>query len=319
MSKNLHPRNRNLAPYDLQALTKCLPELAAYIRDKPGGGKTLDFSHPGAVKRLNQALMDHHYGISSWEFPNDNLCPAIPGRADALHTIADLISEENRGHIPKGPQIVGLDIGTGASLVDPLIGTVEYGWSFIGTDVAPASISSAQRILAANPHAARHITCRLQSHSTSIFKNIIQAGEFIDFTLCNPPFHDSLEAAQAAARRKLRHIEKRKPQGNLTLNFAGIEAELIYPGGEVAFILNMIEESIQWSRQVFWFTSLVAQADHVPSLLAALQQAGATKIEELPLATGNKSSRILAWTFLDTKARKIWQEARWQRRSSKLK
>ena len=313
MSKHLHPRNRNRATYDLHALVECVPELASYICERPGGGQTIKFEDPRGVKRLNQALIHHHYGITQWDFPDDNLCPAIPGRADALHVMADLIAEHNRGCIPTGPKMVGLDIGTGASLVYPLIGSVEYGWSFIGTDIAPDSIHAALRILEANPVQAQTITCRLQPNSNSIFNGMLQPGEFIDFTLCNPPFHASEDAASDAARRKIRHLKKRKPQGDMALNFAGLQNELIYPGGELAFIILMIKESIVWCRQVFWFSTLVAKASHLPRIREALQRAGATKIEELPLTTGNKSSRIIAWTFLEIKAQKAWQQARWHK------
>jgi 23S rRNA (adenine1618-N6)-methyltransferase len=42
------------------------------------------FSNPIAVKILNKALLNYYYGIKNWKFPDENLCPPIPGRADYI-------------------------------------------------------------------------------------------------------------------------------------------------------------------------------------------------------------------------------------------
>ena len=43
-----------------------------------------------------------------------------------------------------------LDVGTGASFIYPVLGAASYGWSFVGSEVNPASATSAREILAAN-------------------------------------------------------------------------------------------------------------------------------------------------------------------------
>jgi 23S rRNA (adenine1618-N6)-methyltransferase len=308
----LHPRNRNNAPYDLEALVKTLPSLAAHIVAKPGGGdRTINFQDPAAVRRLNEALMAHHYGISGWHFPEANLCPAVPGRADALHVIADLMARENGGRIPVGSGISGLDIGTGASLVYPLIGAVEYGWSFVATDIAPESLASAEAILAANPAWSEHISCLLQSEASSIFEGVMPEGTFFDFTMCNPPFHASAEEAAAGTRRKWQNLKASKVKPT-ALNFGGVARELVCSGGELGFIQRMIQESHGFGRRALWFTTLVAQQKHLPPLLHSLKQIGAAEVHTLPLNTGNKASRLLAWTFLDGQQREVWRAARWR-------
>ena len=47
-------------------------------------------------------ILNHYYGIKYWEFPTENLCPPIPGRADYIHHMADLLGENNFGKIPIG-------------------------------------------------------------------------------------------------------------------------------------------------------------------------------------------------------------------------
>lgn len=81
----LHLRNRNRDRYDLDALKTAVPELENHIKPNKYGNDSVDFANPEAVKLLNKALLSHYYGINNWDFPTENLCPPIPGRADYLH------------------------------------------------------------------------------------------------------------------------------------------------------------------------------------------------------------------------------------------
>ncbi|MCH2222523.1 MAG: RlmF-related methyltransferase, partial [Dechloromonas sp.] len=145
----MHPRNENADGYDLAVLTATSAALAKYVKTTPAGKPTVDFSNPAAVKALNRALLMHHYGVKGWDIPAGYLCPPIPGRADYIHALADLLADGNA--IPTGPGVRGLDIGTGANLVYPLIGHAAYGWSFLGTDIDEAALANATTILGKNP------------------------------------------------------------------------------------------------------------------------------------------------------------------------
>src|SRR5690554_8156841 len=91
----LHPRNKNVNRYDLTALIKAKPELKKHILPNKFGEDSIDFSDPRAVRLLNTGILSHYYGIKNWDFPAQNLCPPIPGRADYIHHIADLLAEGN--------------------------------------------------------------------------------------------------------------------------------------------------------------------------------------------------------------------------------
>ena len=77
----LHSRNKNRERYDLAAVINTSPELNTFIKPNKLGDDSVDFSNPEAVKTLNTALLKHYYGIENWKFPDENLCPPIPGRA----------------------------------------------------------------------------------------------------------------------------------------------------------------------------------------------------------------------------------------------
>ncbi len=306
----LHPRNKNIGQYDLNALASTSSALKKYIFFNKYGNQSIDFSNPIAVKLLNKALLNYYYGIKSWDFPDENLCPAVPGRADYIHYIADLLSENNKGFIPKGQQVVGLDIGTGASCIYPILGVTEYDWTFIGSDINPNSIASAQYIIQSNLALQHKITCRLQNKASNIFQGILKKDEKVDFVICNPPFHSSRVAAQKGTQRKLKNLlNQRSPTPSL--NFAGIGPELIYAGGELQFIQNMVKESEQFANNCLWFSTLVSKEANLKGVFKFLKKVGPYKIKKIPMGTANKSSRIVAWTFLSKAAQIAWQQKRW--------
>lgn len=307
----LHPRNRHQGWYDLPALARACPALKAYIIRAADGSSTLDFSQPHAVMTLNQALLLQQYGVRGWTLPEGYLCPPVPGRADYIHAMADLLGESHDGKIPTGEQLVGLDIGTGANLIYPLLGRVEYQWRFVGSDIDTAALNSAASILAANPALASGIELRHQDRPGHLFRGVVGAQEHFDFTLCNPPFHASQAEAAAGSQRKWRNLGKQPAGRQPLLNFGGQSNELTCEGGEAGFLTRMIEESATLPGQVFWFTSLVSQAAHLPALQARLQSLAATDVRVIPMAQGQKLSRLLAWTFLDKKQRRAWRKARW--------
>ena len=294
----LHPRNRHRNRYDLPALCLACPELAEFIITNPAGEETINFAEPQAVKALNKALLTHFYGVQQWDIPQGFLCPPVPGRADYIHHLADLLSETG-GEIPRLASI--LDIGVGANCIYPLIGAYEYGWRFTGTEVNAAALASAQAIVNGNPGMSRSIRLRRQKNGGDIFRGIIHKNEQFDATLCNPPFHDSAQAALAGNERKRRNLGQKDVDAR---NFGGQQQELWCEGGEVRFIQQMIEESKLFARQVMWFSSLVSRGENLPALYRALTAAGAIKVVKKEMAQGQKQSRFIAWTFLDADQRR---------------
>jgi 23S rRNA (adenine1618-N6)-methyltransferase len=287
----LHPRNRHQGRYDFAQLTRALPELLSFVIENPQGDSSVDFSNPAAVKALNRAILKQFYGIEHWDVPEGYLCPPIPGRADYIHSAADLIEST-------GPSVRVLDIGVGANCVYPIIGQSEYGWSFVGSDVDERALASAKLIVDANPALKGHVELRHQKNSTQVFRGIIKPGEKFALSICNPPFHASLEDAQEGSRRKWNNLGKASPQGKPPVkNFGGQASELWCPGGEAEFIRRMIVESAEFSTQCRWFSTLVSQVDNLKSIYGELQKAGVADYREQMMSQGQKISRIVAWTF----------------------
>lgn len=307
----MHPRNENADGYDLAVLTATSAALAKHVKTTPAGKPSIDFANPAAVKALNRALLMHHYGVKGWDIPAGYLCPPIPGRADYIHALADVLADGNA--IPIGPGVRGLDIGTGANLVYPLIGHAAYGWSFLGTDIDEAALANAAAILAKNPEVAADVELRHQPVWDNIFTGLLRSGENFDFTMCNPPFHASPDEVLAVSQRKWNNLDKpgaRKGSTQARLNFGGGGTELWCNGGERGFIKTMIEQSVQIPKRALWFTTLLSKADNLVPLQAVLKKARVVDTRIIDMAQGQKQSRIVAWSFLSAGERSKWARER---------
>ncbi len=281
----MHIRNLHKDRYNLTELSEVSPELREFIFVNPYGDETVDFANPLAVKALNRALLKKFYGIKWWDIPEAYLCPPIPGRADYLHHVADLLGNNRY-------KLSVLDVGVGANCVYPIIGHAEYEWNFVGSDIDEVALESAKKIIEAND-LGKFVELRHQKDPKKIFQSIIKPTDRFDIVICNPPFHSSAEEAQAGSQRKQTNLGLKKD----VLNFGGQSHELWCQGGEVSFVSQMIEESIGYKNQVGWFTTLIAKKEHLPALKARLDKMGVSKTKIVEMKQGQKISRILAWTY----------------------
>lgn len=307
----LHPRNRHRGRYDFGQLVECSPALAPFVSHNAWGDESIDFANPDAVRALNRALLKQTYGITAWDLPTRYLCPPIPGRADYLHHLADLLATSNGGLVPYGEAIRVLDIGVGANCVYPLIGHGEYGWSFVGTDIDRAALAVAQATIDANCGYRDAVELRFQASRSSVFEGVLRPDELFDLVMCNPPFHASMDEAAAGSERKWQNLGKEAPSRKMpVLNFGGQGAELCCAGGEEGFVGRMIAQSVQIPSNCLWFTTLVSKSASLPAVYRALKKAGVQDGRTIEMAQGQKKSRIVAWTFLNERQQQAWRNSR---------
>lgn len=284
----LHPNNPHKGRYDFKILIEKLPELKSFIIKNPLGEDTIDFSDNQAVICLNKALIKTYYNIENWDIPAGFLCPPIPGRADYIHYIADLLTKKKNINV--------LDIGTGANCIYPIIGSQTFSWNYTASDIDPKSIENAQKIIDSNENLKNKVKLKLQKDRNHIFVGVIEKNDRFDLTMCNPPFHSSLEDALKANQRKVDNLNKGNKNIQKGLNFGGQKAELWCPGGERLFLKKMAKESAIFASQVYYFTSLISNKENVKPTIKVLEKLGA-KCQVLEMSQGQKISRVLAWTF----------------------
>lgn len=314
-SSGLHRNNRHKGRYDIPALIRSVPELEKYLVITPRGEQSINFSDPVAVKLLNKALLAKEYQVRNWDIPEGYLCPPIPGRADYIHRLSDLLIKDTPALKTAG--IKALDIGVGANCIYPIIGASEYGWHYTASDIDPVSVKSAQAIAENNAVLQGNIHCRLQPEAKHFFRGIIRPDEYYHVTTCNPPFHKSLQEATKGTERKISNLnanrQKRgqnkdfgKGKSKTVLNFAGQKAELWCAGGEEAFIRNMARESSQFKGQVLWFSTLVSKKENVRFLRKALEKVVVADIKIVEMQQGQKKSRFVCWSFMNQSERNQW-------------
>lgn len=303
IKKNFHKRNLHNNGYDFKALTKSFPKIKEFLQKNKYGNISIDFSNPKAVISLNQALLVHYYKVQNWNIPEGYLCPPIPGRADYIHYIADLLAS-SLGKIPED-NIKALDIGIGANAIYPIIGASVYNWDFVGSDIEKDSISSVKDIIASNENLKGKIEPRMQNKKESIFNGIIKDGEKFHFTMCNPPFHKSKKEAMEGNKRKTRNLTKQDIK-KAKLNFGGKSNELWCKGGEIAFIKNMINESKDFKDSCLWFTTLVSKGENLSLISKTLKDIKVDEIKIVEMIQGQKITRFIAWTFIKKENRKEW-------------
>jgi 23S rRNA (adenine1618-N6)-methyltransferase len=318
LKTGLHKRNKHSGRYDFKRLILTCPELAQFVTINKYHDESIDFSNPEAVKSLNRAILKNDYNISGWDIPENYLCPPIPGRADYIHHIADLLGTSNNGVIPQGQSVHVLDIGVGANCVYPIIGHSEYGWNFLGVDIDPIALVSASKIIQENNGLSGAIILRQQTSPANIFKGLLKTDEIFDISICNPPFHASLADAREGTQRKWKNLGKEASTAKLNtklplLNFGGQGGELWCRGGEASFVARMIEESAQLPNQCLWFSTLVSRESNLPGIYRALKKAKVIDSRTIAMAQGQKTSRIVAWTFLSKSQHETWRNKRFNR------
>lgn len=308
---NLHFRNPHRNPYNFEKLIESCPELGPLVMPNKYNNPSINFADPAAVRVLNKALLLHHYDMKEWELPAGYLCPPIPGRADYIHHIAELLGRNNLDNPPKGSKVKCLDVGTGANLIYPIVGTHAYDWDFVGTEIDDQAIASAQQIIDGNPRLAEKVELRKQENPQQFFQGIIKNDEKFDLVICNPPFHGSAKEAETASLRKFKNLRNNQAK-KAVLNFGGKAHELWRIGGERKFVIDMANESREYADSCLWFTSLISKDSNLKHIKHALQQVRPNKVKVIHMGQGNKTSRIVAWTFMTMEQEEVWIQSRWK-------
>ena len=323
IEKELHPRNLHNHGYDFSSLCDAQPSLNKYVKILQHGTdrrESIDFADPLAVKSLNSALLKHHYGIDGWDIPEGFLCPPIPGRVDYIHYVADLLGispPKQQLSVNKGSSSVKmLDIGTGANGIYSLLAIQVYEWDCVACDIDPIALANVASIASQNPQIKKHLQLRHQENNAHIFTGIIIDGENYDISVCNPPFHSSLEEALKGSQKKQDNLARNRKnkstdQSKKTIdllppkhdppaqNFGGQKAELWCKGGEIRFLRKMLKESKSFASQCRWFTTLISKSENLKPCHKILRKLEATAIKEIEMKQGNKATRILAWSFVE--------------------
>ncbi|TLD03260.1 uncharacterized protein PgNI_12473 [Pyricularia grisea] len=232
----------------------------------------LDFTDPKAVMQLTKSSLKLHFGLRM-ELPDDRLCPPVPNRHNYILWLKDLL--DSSSYSPAGAKLTGLDIGT---------------------DVDQKSLSYAEKNIAANNLSHR---IKLVPRPDPAKSPLVPLDELeidaIDFVMTNPPFYESeKELLTLAAQKEL------PPSTACT----GAPVEMVHSaGGEVGFVMRILEESFVLRERVRWYTSMLGKLSSLEVLVETLRDKGVTNYAITEFVQGTKTKRwAVAWSFSRTRA-----------------
>ncbi|KAI1653511.1 hypothetical protein F4813DRAFT_374062 [Daldinia decipiens] len=272
---------------DFRLLGQHDPEFEAVLEH----GSHLDFNNPKSVMQLTKTLLKRDFGLIV-DLPTDRLCPPVPNRHNYILWLKELLDSSSTPCLDSSEparHVTGLDIGTGASLIYPLLGCVQRpSWSFVATDVDAKSLSYARKNLELNNLQAR---IRVVGRATTdCLIPLDELGlETIDFTMVNPPFYTSEAELTGLAK------QKSKPPNTAC---TGAPVEMVCAGGEIGFIKRMIDESLLLREKVQWYTCMLGKQSSLEVLVSALKGNGVTNYAITAFVQGNKTRRwAIGWSF----------------------
>ncbi len=278
----MHPRNpyRGKDP-NHEELARQYPELKQYLRpamrkgDRPALALT---TNPAAAIAYNGALLKRDFGIQ-WTIPVGRLCPPIASRINYILWLQDLI-KLNRPTGGGVERVLGIDIGTGANVIYPLLGTaMDSKWNFIATDVDETALSLAKKNLDANPQLQERIKLTRVTSDARVQAALPPGDSSVDFCMCNPPFFESALDVRV------------RPDGRT----AGTRSELVCQGGELGFVSGIVRESATLRGKVRWYTSMFGKKASVKAILKLLRESGFTNIVTTEFLQGRTTRWGIAW------------------------
>ncbi|KAK4184677.1 XAP5, circadian clock regulator-domain-containing protein [Podospora australis] len=266
---------------DFKALARQDAQFSTYLRDHG----QLDFSEPASVMQLTKTLLTNDFGLKL-ELPDDRLCPPVPNRHNYILWLKDLM--DTTSYEQPGQKRCGLDIGTGASCIYPLLAAVQRPWDFIATDIDVKSLSFAKQNIELNGLQDRIRLMERKPGDALIPVDVLDNSP-IDFTMMNPPFYESDADMQSSAQKK-----SRPPNSACT----GAPVEMVCDGGEVAHVGRMLQESLVLKDQVQWYTSMLGKVSSLEALVEQLKAHGIDNYAITEFIQGNKTRRwALGWSF----------------------
>lgn len=285
----MHARNRYKdKPPDFAYLASKYPDFKQHIQINLNGRVSLNFKDPEAVRALTCTLLREDFGLSI-DIPLERLIPTVPLRLNYIHWVEDLIGHQDSD---KTTLRRGIDIGTGASCIYPLLGATLNGWYFLATEVDDMCFNYAKKNVEQN-NLSDLIKVVKVPQKTLLMDALKEESEIVyDFCMCNPPFFaNQLEAKGVNSRNS-----RRPPPSSV--NTGGI-TEIMAEGGELEFVKRIIHDSLQLKKRLRWYSCMLGKKCSLAPLKEELRIQGVPKVTFTEFCQGRTMRWALAWSFYD--------------------
>ncbi|XP_013196987.2 U6 small nuclear RNA (adenine-(43)-N(6))-methyltransferase [Amyelois transitella] len=283
VNKFMHPRNIYRHPPDFVILAKKYAEFASIAKMDITGRVSIDFKDPHSLRVLTKCLLKSDFNLDV-DIPEDRLVPTLPLRLNYILWVEDILKAINNGS-----EVCGLDIGTGACAVYPLLAAAKNKWHMIGTETDDASLLKAQQNVQKNN--LQEIIAVKKNPTSTVIEYVLseEQDKIYHFTMCNPPFYSSFQELWES------RSPARVPPKN---GFTGSPQELITEGGELEFCKKFIDESKNHKNRVLVYTTMVGHKYNLKELVEYLKSEG-IKNTHTEFCQGRVTRWGLAWTYQD--------------------
>jgi 23S rRNA A1618 N6-methylase RlmF len=288
---------------------------------------------------LTRALLQQLFRLRLPYLDEEHLCPPVPNRFFYLHWIHThlLARDQNEQHLVH-VQRCGLDIGSGASCIYSLLAARFFRWTMATSEIDPKAVALARANVSAN-HLGNAITvlhvppscsqCQQQQlqqqqqqpltslnalpaipggplqRALDVWQNKVDHDQndasypsscsprMLDFVMTNPPFYDDSTHDDAMEISNAR-VGDGRARTNMTVS------EGNYPGGEVGFVLEMLEDSLlsPLSSSPVWYSSMLGKKSSLLKLQKILIHVlGPALVEATEYGPGQYTRWFLAWTL----------------------
>ncbi|XP_078044506.1 U6 small nuclear RNA (adenine-(43)-N(6))-methyltransferase [Augochlora pura] len=280
LRKFMHPRNKYKKIPDFKQLALLYPEFRNVANIDLTGKVKLDFKNEECLRVLTEVLLKHDFNLDV-KIPPNKLVPTLPLRLNYVLWIEDLI---NHSSLCEMKDAIGIDIGTGAVCIYPLLFARMYGNRMIGTEIDEISLQSSTQLVEHNN--LQHLIDVKKVDGQTVFKDIVKEDETYHFTMCNPPFFETEETEK---------ISKRLPPRNAP---TGNQNELTIQGGERSFVEQIIDESIEMGEKIKIYTVMFGRRSNLLFLLKLIKKRNIENSTWTEFCQGHTKRWGLAWTHL---------------------
>ena len=295
---------------DIPYLVDKYPEkLRLNCKRRRGTDRTYyDFSTATSQYDVTEATIEEYFDVEEYNLSRKNLCPRISNRMEYIRILEYSLMESleiyyeysnneeiaDEGNKENTTDRWIVDIGTGSSLIYPIIGSkMCLKNRFIATEIDQESIEYAKQHILPNLKNVQLVEVKDPNVILPVDRilQVLPHGQKVRYTLCNPPFYtdenelDILEAQKITAK-----------QEELVL----AQTEMYYKGGEVEFIKLLIDQSIELNKlshfKNCWYSSQVGIHSHIKELIDYCRLKGITNTFQgcIKFTT---SRWIVAWNF----------------------
>ncbi|KAH8108082.1 S-adenosyl-L-methionine dependent methyltransferase [Cristinia sonorae] len=240
-------------------------------------------------RKLTEAILFRDFQVTV-QLPENRLCPPVPNRLNYILWLEDILEATA---IAVGTQrfITGIDIGTGASAIYPLLGCrSNENWRFVATELDAISFKYAESNIKTNALQDRISILKAEPSGPLLlplsYSDMSPGG--YDFTMCNPPFYESRDEI-------LRSAEGKEVGPNAVCT--GADVEMITDGGEAAFVSRMVLESIQSGTRCKWYTSMLGKRSSLTQIVKSLNEHNIDNYAITEFIQGQTRRWAIAWSF----------------------